>query len=349
MKSYSSLEKILHRQFLGDTAVSNQLFERLLSKSRLENSNDFNKHIFISGLARAGTTALLNKIYSSGEISSFTYKYMPFILSPSLAKIYSNFIKDNNIISSSRYHNDGIEIDINSPECLDEIFWIKSNKCNDKNRDVKDIDNHILKSYSYLINQFANIGGKDRMLIKNNNNHIRIESLSDYFKDSYFLVVLRDPIAHSMSLLSQHLNFLKLQKLDPFILEYMNLIGHCEFGSNTIPFIYPTDEGNPFGNYCKKNIEYWLIQWINTYNWILKSDVLKRKNVYLIPYEDLCNDSSVYLKICQIIGISNTHSGIPFKSANKVDHSQLNLTDTSLIEKAMNIYNDLHNLFLNQF
>ena len=50
--------------------------------------------------------------------------------------------------------------------------------------------------------------------------------------------MVREPISHSISLLNQHLNFLEIQKKDPFVLEYMNSLGHFEFGLNTKPFVY---------------------------------------------------------------------------------------------------------------
>ena len=125
MTSYHNLERILHRQFLGDSVLSHFLFNRLIKKSLYNKNHNLENHIFITGLARSGSTALLNKIYSSGEIASITYKDMPFVLSPYLSKYYSNFSKNNDNLME-RFHKDGIQINNNSPECLDEPFWLKS-------------------------------------------------------------------------------------------------------------------------------------------------------------------------------------------------------------------------------
>ena len=43
-----------------------------------------NKHVFVSGLARSGTTILLNALYESDEFASLSYKDMPFVLAPNL-------------------------------------------------------------------------------------------------------------------------------------------------------------------------------------------------------------------------------------------------------------------------
>ena len=41
-------------------------------------------HVFVSGMARSGTTILLNAIYETDEFAALTYQDMPFILSPNI-------------------------------------------------------------------------------------------------------------------------------------------------------------------------------------------------------------------------------------------------------------------------
>ena len=212
MTSYSYLDQVLHKQFLGDNSLSNYLHKRILKKSSTLPNKIKSKNIFITGLARSGTTALQNKIFSSGEIGSLMYKFMPFILYPKLAYKFSKLKSDKKTEIKERLHNDGIKININSPECLDENFWIKSDKkFYGKNylRPIS-ISNYLLDAYSYFLNEYQSVQGFDRMLIKNNNNHLRIKNLSEFFNESFFLVLFRDPLSHSISLLSQHRNFIKL-------------------------------------------------------------------------------------------------------------------------------------------
>ena len=275
MSNYTFLDKALHRQFLGPTAISEKLFERLLHKSHNFRLGRKQKNIFITGLARAGTTAFLNKLYASKNFGSFTYKYMPFILSPRIAKIYSKFNKAEDNDLKERFHKDGINIGINSPECLDEIFWIKAKNNNNKFLYPYKPNNNLLDGYAFLIESFSQIEKQERMLIKNNNNHLRIDSLSKYFLNSKFFIIIRNPLYHSQSLLNQHKNFINLQNSDSFILDYMNLIGHNEFGLNAKPFIYNAGD-NWFNFKDKLNINYWLEQWIKTHEWILKNNFSSR-------------------------------------------------------------------------
>ena len=123
MRRYSFLDIILNKQFLDDTPISNFLFERILNKSKEHTIKNKKSHIFITGLARSGTTILLNKLFQSSSNTSLLYKNMPFILFPELANLFSKSFYQKESKKIHRYHNDGIEINHNSPECFDEIFF----------------------------------------------------------------------------------------------------------------------------------------------------------------------------------------------------------------------------------
>ena len=84
--------------------------------------------MYITGLARAGTTILLNTIYSSKKFASYTYRDMPFIISPNLWNIVSKRIKSKK--SVLRKHNDNILINLDSPEQFEEVFWNLKNSQN---------------------------------------------------------------------------------------------------------------------------------------------------------------------------------------------------------------------------
>ncbi len=337
MTSYHNLEKILHRQFVGDSVLSQFLFNRLIKKSLYNKNHNLGNHIFITGLARSGSTALLNKIYSSGEIASITYKDMPFVLSPSLSKYYSNFSKNNDNLME-RFHQDGIHINNDSPECLDEPFWLKLfSPCEDKPfQELIEIPEKLLHGYSFLLHKHASNKGSNRLIVKNNNNHQRLHFLSKKFPNATFLLMIREPISHAFSLLNQHLNFLEIQRKDPFVLEYMNTLGHFEFGLNAKPFIYGSNFWYKDKN--KLSFEYWISQWINTYEWIFESGILNNKNIFLISYEDLCINKNVYREICKLVNINNFESGISFRLANEKYEENL----PKLNEVNLNYANDLY-------
>ena len=73
-------------------------------------------------------------------------------------------------------------------------------------------------------------------LAKNNNAVLRLKSMLPLNPDMTVFVLVRDPLQHAFSLMKQHQKFEKEQTEDPFILEYMNWLGHHEFGQGQLPF-----------------------------------------------------------------------------------------------------------------
>ena len=340
MNKYSKLEKILHRQFLGDNSLSSYLYNKLKKESKKKINYCFEK-VFILGLARSGTTALLNKLYSSGEFSSFLYKHMPFILAPELANLYSKFVHENEEIE--RYHKDKIKINNKSPECLDEPFWLKalSSMYKEETIDQVCISKEIIDSYNYLLYRFCKMQKKEKIIIKNNNNLVRLNSLVDSLPNSTFIILFREPLQQSYSMLQQHLNFLKLRKTDPFIEEYMNFLGHYEFGECAKSFNYGKNNFSSSQIYTKNSINYWLTQWINNYNNLINNThILNKENIVLISYHKLCNNKNIYDFIAKKLNIKEQNN--TYNLSEKIhDIESTQLISPELEEKSMIIYNTL--------
>ena len=58
MSNYSALDRIIHEQFLKRGELTRFFINKIISNSSKYNSDE-SSHIFITGLARSGTTALL--------------------------------------------------------------------------------------------------------------------------------------------------------------------------------------------------------------------------------------------------------------------------------------------------
>jgi len=97
------------------------ILDQMLHKSDPERVRE-QKHIFIAGLARAGTTALMRLFYETGEFCSLTYRDMPFPLAPLLWKKLMRFSAREQGLRE-RPHGDGIFVGFDSPEALEEVFW----------------------------------------------------------------------------------------------------------------------------------------------------------------------------------------------------------------------------------
>ena len=199
--------------------------ESLINKNNL---SDIDNHVFISGLARSGTTILLNSIHKSNYFASLKYDDMPFILAPNLwSKITPN---KKNIDFQERAHKDGIQISTKSPEAFEEIFW--------KTFYENNFDTH--KKFRKFVSLVLQKNKKKRYISKNNQNIKRLEIILKIFPKSKILILFRNPIHQAKSLLNQHKKFINYSKKDKFVSEYMKWIGHHEFGPNYIPIIKVT-------------------------------------------------------------------------------------------------------------
>tara|TARA_B100001093_G_scaffold386832_1_gene372797 strand:- start:1066 stop:1659 length:594 start_codon:yes stop_codon:yes gene_type:complete len=195
MQNYNGIQKFLHDFVLSNKFINKSLFD-LEKIFFLENKDIIDlPHIFITGLPRSGTTVLLNFLYSSKNYASLTYKNMPFVLSPHI----SNFLNKKNIIKKERLHADGITIDVNSPEALDEFFFDNNEKF---------VKNELIDFIQLILLSKK----KHKYLSKNNLNFKRINLISSILPNSKFLIPIREPFYHANSLLKQHLHFSQLQK-----------------------------------------------------------------------------------------------------------------------------------------
>jgi len=324
MNNYSWLQQKLHQIALSSRFMREVMFD-VESSSISTNQTDDN-HIFVSGLARSGTTVLLNAIYESNEFASLSYKDMPFVLAPNLWSKLSSNKKDIDLVE--RAHGDGIKVSAESPEAFEEVFWMTFNE-SEKNTKEK------FKNYVLLINQKYQ---KRRYLSKNNQNIRRVEFISKTFPHSKILIPFRNPIQHAYSLLSQHKRFIEDSKKDKFISNYMKWIGHTEFGPNYIPI---HDENLCFED--DMTINHWLEQWYLTYLSCFEN-LRKKQTVYFICYETLCNSSDYWFDILQILNIERVYN-FEFRESNKAFSIEM---DENIFNKCLALYKKLSQLELNR-
>ena len=119
MNNYSWLEQKLHKFALSSQFMREVTFD--FESTNISSSSETGDHVFIAGLARAGTTILLNALYQSNIFASLSYSDMPFVLAPNLwAKISFN---KKYLDFKERAHGDGIKVSTESPEAFEEVFW----------------------------------------------------------------------------------------------------------------------------------------------------------------------------------------------------------------------------------
>jgi hypothetical protein len=317
MNSYSWLQQKLHRFALSSQLMREATFDVESACVSAAQTND--NHVFVSGLARSGTTILLNALYKSNEFSSLSYKDMPFVLAPNLWSKLSSNKHDTYLVE--RAHRDGIKVSIDSPEAFEEVFWNTFDYL-----DSESIEK--FKTYVDLINQKNH---KGRYLSKNNQNIRRLELISSIFPKSKILIPFRYPIQHAYSLLYQHKRFIEESRRDKFISNYMKWIGHSEFGLD-YKMIHPSNLLYP----NEKEFNHWLEQWYLTYKSVLELSA-EHGEFYLIGYESLCNNPKVWINVKDLLGI-NQEIKFLFKESKKVIGQTF---DNNLSDRCYRLYESL--------
>jgi len=250
------------------------------------NTTDKRSPIFINSLARGGTTAVLNAFHDLPDIATHTYRDMPLIAAPYLWSRVSNLL-NRRVSRTQRAHGDGIEIDLDSPEAFDEVYWKLYWPEHYKNKQIalwtSDDENTMAKKrLEECFRKITYIRRRNsaRYLSKNNANIARLSYIPQAFPGTHLIVPVRRPAPHASSLLRQHLNFTKLQTEDEFVRRYMRDIGHLEFGLLHQPIAF---ENFDRSQYIKEDPDYWLSYWIAANREIFSHS----ENCQLILQDDL--------------------------------------------------------------
>lgn len=324
--SYSFIEKQLHELVLSNSVVKKALIyiERLFFLRKDENLHLSNRHIFITGLARSGTTILLKNLHATNNFASLTYKDMPFVLAPNLWKLLNNGF--HNDIEYERPHGDGIKNSVKSPEAFDEVFF--------KSFDTLSLTGKYYQEYIALVLKRYN---KKRYLCKNNANFLRLNKILPLYPNALFFVTFRKPTHHANSLLLQHLNFINIHEKDKFVKKYMNWLGHNEFGSCYQPCFQENLEYQD-----SMDINHWLEQWLKAYSYIYEN-FIKHNQVKFQSYESLCDIETDWKDICNLSEVQNQEPKYKFVNSNK-KLSNINFTyDNSLLSKCEMLYKKMSN------
>jgi hypothetical protein len=337
MSDYGALSRVLHGLALGVTAIAEASFdaEQAIMGRDLVPS-DGAPHVFVTGLARSGTTVLMRAMFASGEFCSLTYRDMPFVLAPGLwSRIAGERIERQ---AAERAHGDGVMVDFDSPEAFDEVFWrifcgpayIRADRLLSMRADAQTVDR--FRRYVALIQKRYR---RARYLSKNNNNILRIGSLLDAFPSARIIVPFREPLQQAVSLLRQHRRFRQKHRDDRFSERYMRWLVHHEFGADHRPFEWGLLAAQGYG---PDTLDYWLAQWVGVYGHLLQDAQRYRANVRLLSYETLCSQpQQQWRKLTEFIGLRSPEPEQLRMSRSSVEER----TDNGLLARAEGLHGSL--------
>lgn len=300
-QSYSALDRALHRVAFAATPTQlalSDLEDRLYPVHAIE----IRRPVFVTSLARAGTTLLLNILSAAPEFATHTYRNMPFVLCPLFWNRLSRGFRQT-AAARERSHGDGVAIDFDSPEAFEEVVWMAHWPEHYRKDRIQPwsagerapafeafLRQHLRKILSLAAGEGE--PARLRYLSKNNANIARLGLLQEIFPDARIVVPLRNPWDHARSLLRQHLRFKEMHRSDAFSRRYMEWLGHFEFGDALRPIDFQGWYNGPAAA-APGDIAYWLTYWCNCYEAVLES---AGSAVTFIDYDALCAEPEAGLE-----------------------------------------------------
>jgi hypothetical protein len=125
-----------------------------------------------------------------------------------------------------------------------------------------------------------------------------------------------------------------MQQADPFVLEYMDWLGHHEFGLHQKVFRF--SHGPVCTERDRQSLDYWLEVWINYYGQVLE---FKHPRTLIIAYEHYCRlPAEVIGRILEAAGIECPLPDYPaFHNRRKTEFAY----SAELYQKAQGMYEAL--------
>jgi len=280
---------------------------------------EIDRPIYITGLARAGTTIILEMLEKHPDLATHNYKNL---LLPYLPYWFSKITDKTHFYSEpfERLHSDGIIVTRDSPEAVEEIFWQRFFS-NSHNEEITNINsrydsNPKFESFYYKhIKKLLSYQKCPRYLAKNNYIFTRLDYLLNIIPSSRVLLIIRDPVDQIASLIKQTELYLKLGDRFPLLPDWLEMLGHYEFGRNQLCInMGNTEIIHNIRNYWKKKSSYvkgWALYWSSIYDFIanqLKTNRKIAKASLVVRYDDLCENPE------RIIDRILNHTELPVKS-----------------------------------
>ena len=328
MIRHSFTDQLLHRFALQSRAFRRFCFTRECERNGLKFEPQ-RENLFVAGVARSGSTALLNSLYASEAFASTCYRHMPFVMAPSLSKLVAAIPgKATNEIE--RRHGDGIRVDLDSPEALDGVFWSTYLHRDDDRATPHDPGEQLLSRYAMFIENLLLHSARNRYLSKMNQNIELIPGLTRYFENSLILLPFRDPLQQAASLLRQHHNFTHVSSYET---RYLRWLGHHEFGATHTGF--NESPAQTPSKHSIDDLDYWLEQWQNAYSYLSRL-VDRHANLLPLCYERLAASPDAWRELAQRIGVDI--SGDLFSNHNNPGIESTAAFDVALLDSCRILY-----------
>ncbi|MEL6107923.1 MAG: sulfotransferase, partial [Planctomycetota bacterium] len=303
------------------------------------------QNVYVSGLARSGSTALMQYLGQLPDYKSLSYQNMPFLFMPRIA---SRLIPRKEQLEQERAHKDGMTHSLSSYEALEEPFWLHfagTDFISDECLTRHEVDEPTHANYSRFRGLIA---GESTYLAKNNNHLLRAASIHRRDKQNGLrtrtIIPFRDPLTQSRSLLKQHIILSKLQRENRFALDYMDFLVHHEFGLHLKAHSLGSTDATSIADSNPEHLTHWLQAWVRFYGDAYES-FSDDPDACFFCYEDFLIDPKNSLSsLIPFLNISPSQfDSIETKTWSKTNPTQ----EDNPSEESVELYNRLRGVAIN--
>ncbi|MFZ2237068.1 MAG: sulfotransferase [Dokdonella sp.] len=191
--------------------------------------------VWICGMARAGSTILLEVLNSVPSFTSHRYGDYPWLWTPYWRNWLRARLPQDVALASERAHRDRLTVTPESPEAFEEAFWMQAfpgrhDPSVDQRLASEQSSEHFDRTFDDHQRKLLLIRGAQRYLAKANYQLPRIAYLLRRYPEARFVISVREPFAQVESLRRQDALFRKLHAEDSAVSAHMARVGHFEFG-----------------------------------------------------------------------------------------------------------------------
>lgn len=304
--------------------------------NRLE-TIEIDRPVFITGLARSGTTLLLSLLAQLPRVATHRYCDFPFLFVPvAWNRLQGRLGKGGKPVE--RPHRDRIKITRDSPEAFEEPIWAHFfpaihdpealHRLTAADRRPQ-FDEFFLQH----LRKVLLLRGGTRYVSKGNYNVTRIEYLADLLPDARFVIPVRNPVAQVESLMRQHRLFSDYAAQDERVPQYLRAAGHFEFGPQRVPVNIDREHARLITQAWSDGQDDlgYALMWRSIYSHV---SALRRRGdrlggrIVFVRYEDFCRDPQHELgrlaRFCELEdGIDALLAHLPNVSPRKPDAFRL--------------------------
>ncbi len=255
--------------------------------------------IYVTGLARGGTTILLEALATAPGVASHRYRDFPLVLAPLVWDRIRAHMPSSQVSAAERAHGDGIMVTPDSPEAMEEVVWMAffdqlhaTGHCHVLGSDS--VNPKFDRFYRDHLRKMLHARNGVRYVAKGNYNVTRLDYLLRLFPDARFVVPVRAPEAHIASLIKQQALFTRHCADNPRARRHLRRVGHFEFGPDRTAI-------NTGDDAVAREIETlwaageevrgWALYWRSIYDFVLSrldAGRALRAATLVVRFEDLC-------------------------------------------------------------